>query len=187
MVEILRTMTRTASATNREHQTYPSTLALKQRPGGTRKQPIYYGGFFLQDISMMREMLKMNFSPPYRSDKATLLTLQLSVNHQIGLLYSWICEGASRSNSCVLIVSSGVQDGPILLTYHFLHFLHFPCDHFNKFFIDQACSRWLPGLILFCIFIDLDFEHDPQLLSLVTKGNYSQNQKKFLAVPFSTY
>ena len=37
----------------------------------------------------------------------------------------------------------------------------------------------------FLHFIDLDFEHDPQLLSLVTKENY--NQKKFLAVPFSTY
>ena len=28
MVEILRTMTRTASATNREHQTYPSRLII---------------------------------------------------------------------------------------------------------------------------------------------------------------
>ena len=121
----------------------------------------------------MRGMLKMNLSPHYRSDKATLLALKLSVNHQIGLLYNWIGKGASLSNSCVRIVSSSVQDGPILLTNHFLHFLHYPCDHCNKFFIDQACSRWLPGLILFCSFIDLDFEHDPQLLSLVTKGNHN--------------
>ena len=84
----------------------------------------------------MRGMLKMNLSPHYRSDKATLLALKLSVNHQIGLLYNWIGKGASLSNSCVRIVSSSVQDGPILLTNHFLHFLHYPCDHCNKFFID---------------------------------------------------
>ena len=81
-------------------------------------------------------MLKVNLCPRYRSDKATLLALKLSVNHQIGLLYNWIGEGASLSNSCVRIVSSSVQDGPILLTNHFLHFLHYPCDHCNKFFID---------------------------------------------------
>ena len=113
------------------------TLVLKQRPGGTRKWPIYYAGFFFwPDISVMRGMLKMNLSPHYRSDKATLLALKLSVNHQIGLLYNWIGKVASLSNSCVRIVSSSVQDGPILLTYHSLHFLYYPCDHCNKFFID---------------------------------------------------
>ena len=107
------------------------TLVLKQRPGELGNGLFIMQAFFFdQTFQWWGECWK------YRSDKATLLALKLSVNHQIGLLYNWISKGASLSNSCVRIVSSSVQDGPILLTNHFLHFLYYPCDHCNKFFID---------------------------------------------------
>ena len=88
----------------------------------------------------------------------------MSIDFSVIIPFVWLNPWAGKMKwivCCYLRLLEG-QDGPIWTTRSFLHWSNkkeFPFWPYNKSFIDQAnvCSRWLDvGLVLFCIFTDLN-------------------------------